>query len=125
VLFAGFVEDMPQVYAALDVFLFPALFDGLGSSLLAAMAYELPAVAIARGGVPEIIEDEHSGLLVPDSEASAYPAAIANAAARLLNNHAWSQDLGHAARERIRKGFTSEAMVAGTLQVYREVCGKI
>ncbi len=123
--FAGFVEDMPQVYAALDVFLFPALFDALPNSLLAAMAYALPVVAIARGGVPEIIEDELSGLLVPDSHPSAYPAAIANAAARVFSNHAWSQDLGRAARERIRKCFTSQVMVQGTLQVYGEVCGKM
>ena len=49
VIFAGFVEDIAQVYRALDVFVFPSLAEPLGTSLLAAMGWGLPVVAVASG----------------------------------------------------------------------------
>ncbi len=47
VIFAGFVTDIDSVYQALDVFLFPSSFEGLGTSLLAAMSYEVPSVCVS------------------------------------------------------------------------------
>jgi glycosyltransferase involved in cell wall biosynthesis len=68
VIFAGFVEDVAQVYAALDAFVFPSLAEPLGTSLLAAMAWGLPVLAVASGGVPEYVEDGVTGLLVAHSD---------------------------------------------------------
>ena len=115
--FAGHVDDVATVYFALDVFLFPSLAEPLGSSLLAAMAHGLPAVGIAAGAVPEIIEDGRNGLLVAASE----PAGVAAAALRLLGEAGLAQALGAAARETIIDRFSADRMVEGTLRVYRQL----
>jgi len=114
VQFAGFVEDVAQVYAALDVFVFPAREEGLGNALLGAMACGLPVVAAASGGVPELVEDGRNGLLVTDFRAEGFAAALA----RLLNDANLAIRLGTAGRESILQHFTADAMVAKTLRLY-------
>ena len=57
IIVAGFVSDVDSVYRAGDLFVFPSLHEGGGTSLLRAMAFGLPVLALARGGVTEIIED--------------------------------------------------------------------
>ncbi len=69
IAFLGFVEDIAEVYRALDVFVFPSIAEPLGTSLLAAMAYGLPVIAVRSGGVPEIVKDARDGLLVQEPEA--------------------------------------------------------
>ncbi len=125
VVFAGFVEDVPQVYAALDLFVFPSLAEPLGTSLLAAMAYGLPVVAVGRGGVPEIVEDGRTGLLVVGSEPERYPEAFVTAVTSLLRDADSAQRLGVAAREAVRKRFSADAMVENTLRIYRQLCGSV
>lgn len=117
VQFTGFVEDVTHAYRAFDLFLFPALEEGLGSALLTAMAYALPVVAVGRGATQEVIEDEHTGLLVPDPD----PAALAKAVARLLRDPKWARQLGAAARDTIRQRFTADQMVENTLRAYEGV----
>lgn len=113
VQFAGFVEDVGQVYAALDVFAFPSREEGLGSALLGAMACGLPVVATASGGVPEIV-DERNGLLVAGFRAEGFAAALV----RLLSDADLAKRLGMAGRESILQRFTADAMVAKTLRLY-------
>ena len=115
--FAGLVENVPELYRALDVFLFPSLAEPLGSSLLAAMSHSLPVVAVARGAVPEVVEDGRNGLLV----ASPDPAAIAAAVVRLLDDPALAARLGAAARETIEQRFTAQRMVEATLDLYQRL----
>jgi glycosyltransferase involved in cell wall biosynthesis len=115
----GFVPDVECIFAAMDLFVFPSHEEPLGSSLLSAMAYGLPVIAIARGGVPEVVEDSKNGLLVKDLEAGAIAAAIA----RLLVGRGEAQELGVAARETIVARFSADRMVEGTLQVYGAVTG--
>lgn len=116
VIFAGFVEDTDAVYRALDLFVFPSLAEPLGSSLLAAMAHGLPAVAAASGGVPEIIEDGRNGVLVPASDA----AALANAACSLLRSPQTTQRLSVAARETVVSRFSADLLAEKTLQEYEQ-----
>ena len=75
VIFAGFVKDIEAFYRALDVFVFPVLFEGLGTSLLAAMAHGVPSVTYFGCALGEIVENGKSGLQVeprnPDALASA------------------------------------------------------
>ncbi len=117
VCFAGHVADVVQVYPALDVFLFPSLAEPLGSSLLAAMGHSLPAVAVARGAVPEIIEDGQNGLLVAAPE----PGQLAAAAVRLLGDPLLGTRLGASARRTIEQRFTADRMVEATLDLYRRL----
>lgn len=118
--FAGFVDNVAQVYQALDIFLFPSFAEALGSSLLAAMAYGLPPVALAGGAVPEIIEDGRNGLLVPGPQ----PAGIAAAVLKLLRDSSLAAQLGLAARRTIEQRFSAGRMVQDTVDLYRRVCAR-
>jgi glycosyltransferase involved in cell wall biosynthesis len=115
---AGVVDDVSQVYQALDVFLFPSLAEPLGSSLLSAMAYGLPVVAVAGGAVPEVIEDGRNGLLVHTPE----PSSIAAAVLRLLHDPSLSARLGIAARKTIEERFSADRMAQETSDLYQRVC---
>jgi glycosyltransferase involved in cell wall biosynthesis len=107
--------EIETIFAALDVFAFPSHEEPLGSALLAAMAHGLPVVAIARGGVPEVLENGANGLLVNDLD----PEAFASAMARIIENHDGSAArLGAAARETIVARFSAHQMVKETLGLY-------
>jgi glycosyltransferase involved in cell wall biosynthesis len=116
VIFAGFVKDVENVYAALDVFLLPSFFEALNNSLLAAMAYEIPSIAFNRGALGEIIEDGKSGLLVSGPD----PAEISTACLRILRDHEFAARLGRAGRVRVEQNFSADKMVLGIIRVYEE-----
>ena len=118
VIFAGFVTDIESVYPALDVFLFPSSFEGLGTSLLAAMSYEVPSVAFQCCAFGEIIESDKSGLLVEQGNV----AEIVKAVRQLLQDRHFARAIGAAGRERIKEIFSSDHMAEEMRKVYREVC---
>jgi glycosyltransferase involved in cell wall biosynthesis len=117
-LFVGFVENLPEFYDALDVFIFPSLSEGLGTALLLAMAHGLPVVASARGGIPEAVKHGENGLLVSNPE----PGLLAEAVLSLLQDSAHARRLGEAARHTVVQQFSAEQMVDNTLAVYEHVC---
>jgi L-malate glycosyltransferase len=117
VIFAGFVKDVENVYAALDVFLLPSFFEALNNSLLAAMAYEIPSIAFNKGALGEIIEDGKSGLLVSGPNVE----EISSAATKLLCEHDLAQQLAQAGRIRVEQNFSADKMVEGMVGVY-EAC---
>jgi len=117
VIFAGFIEDVSQVYAALDVFVFPSLAEPLGTSLLAAMAWGLPVLAVAGGGVPEYVEDGHNGLLVARPAADLLSAGML----RLLNEESLRSRLGREARRAIEERLSAKRMVENTIRVYTRI----
>ncbi len=117
VIFAGFIKDISQVYAALDAFVFPSLAEPLGTSLLAAMAWGLPVVAVASGGVPEYVENDQTGSLVAQPEESLLSAAML----RLVSDLELAKRLGTEARAAIQRRLTSDHMVENTIRVYEEV----
>jgi glycosyltransferase involved in cell wall biosynthesis len=115
VVFAGFVTGMEPVYAALDVFLFPSRFEGLGTSLLAAMSYAVPSVAFSTCAFGEIIEHGKSGLLAETGNET----SLVNAAATLLRNPQIAQQIGQSGRTRIQQKFSAEKMVDEMIRVYQ------
>ena len=117
IIFAGFVSDVDSVYAAGDLFVFPSLAEGSGSSLLRAMAYGLPVLALARGGVAEIIEDGRSGVLVQEASAE----DLARAAARLLKNAELRERLSRAGRETVTSRYSVDRMVDGTARILEKL----
>ena len=121
VRFAVPIHEIEEVFAAMDVFAFPSHEEPLGSALLAAMAHGLPVVAIARGGIPEVVENGKDGLLVSELD----PDALAAAIAVLLTNPEAAQLLGKVARETISSRFSADHMVEATLALYERVTGDL
>ncbi|MGB8476205.1 MAG: glycosyltransferase family 4 protein [Candidatus Acidiferrum sp.] len=116
VLFPGFVKDVNEVYAALDAFLFPSEFEGLGTALQAAMAMALPSISTARGALKEVVDNQRTALVVePNAE------EFAEAMLLLMDAPALGAKLGPAAREEAIARFSAKRMVSGTIRVYEEV----
>ena len=114
VIFAGFVADVREIYAACDLFMFPPEEEGGGTSLLDAMACGLPVIASASGGIKEIVSDQENGLLLPTRT----PHSMAAAATRLLIAPELGIRLGAAARETVTAQFSADRMVANTVAVF-------
>jgi glycosyltransferase involved in cell wall biosynthesis len=117
VIFAGFVREIEMFYRAIDVFVFPALFEGLGTSLLAAMSYGVPSVTYFGCGLGEIVENGESGLQVQPKDAAALSGAIRS----ILRDSGFGAGLGAAGRQRVQKLFSAERMIDQTLALYHEV----
>jgi L-malate glycosyltransferase len=117
VLFHGFVPDIGSVLPALDLFVFPSLHEGLGSSLLAAMACEVPICASRTGGIPEIIQDGVTGYLFNPGDV----AAITQSMLEALKSPQRSCDLAKAAAKTVVQRFSVAHMVEATREVYANV----
>lgn len=117
VIFAGFLRDVATVYEAIDIFVFPSLFEGLGTSLLSAMSYAIPSITFFGCALGEIVENGVSGIQVEAKNVQ----AIAEAAARILREPVLGNRLAEAGRARIKKQFSAEQMVENTLAVYEQL----
>jgi len=116
VLFTGLRDDVPAVTAALDVAVLPSYREAQGLALLEAMALRRPVVASRVGGVPEMIENERTGLLVPPRD----PAALAAAIVRLLTDHPLADMLARAGHDFVLANFSVDHMVRAVGQIYEE-----
>jgi glycosyltransferase involved in cell wall biosynthesis len=116
----GHVEDMPTLYASVDMVVLPSYREGLPKSLIEAAACGLPLVATDVPGCREVIADNEDGLLVPVRDASALAAAIA----RLLDDHELAARLGAAARKKALVEFDERIVIERTIEVYRELLGE-
>lgn len=114
--FAGFVNDIDPAVAGLDVLWHPARAEGLGTSVIDAMALGVPPIAFAVGGIPEVIEHGISGLLCPAGDTGAF----ARAATRLIDDPGLRTRLAAGARARA-KTFDAAEMTRGTEAVYQQV----
>ncbi len=117
VILTGFREDIGYFLRAFDVFVLSSHLEGLCTSLLDALLMEVPVVATRTGGVPEIIEDNVTGLLVEVRN----PHALAEGILRLIREPALSQKFAKAGRERVLTRYTTQQMVRGTVAVYEQV----
>ena len=117
VFLAGFRPDILSVHKAFDVFVMSSLTEGLGTSLLDAMACGKPIVATRAGGMPEVVVEGLTGLLVEPRDDGAMAAAIV----RLLRDRALRREMGTAGEARVHEHFSSERMVQETLAVYQRV----
>jgi glycosyltransferase involved in cell wall biosynthesis len=117
IVFTGFRTDVPSLIAGADVFVMCSVLEGLCTSLLDALALRRPCVGSAVGGIPEVLIDQETGLTVAPSD----PAALAAAVLRVLGDRPLAARLGEAGRRHVEAKFTVDAMVLGTLGVYREL----
>jgi glycosyltransferase involved in cell wall biosynthesis len=114
VLLAGFRPDAIGLMKGLDLFVMSSVTEGLGSAAIEAMACGRPVVATRAGGLPEVVEDGVSGLLVPPAD----DRALADAIVRVLRDPALASRLAAGARARVESAFSVEMMVEGTLRAY-------
>ena len=116
-IFAGFRADLDRLIPAFTVFCLSSHMEGLGTSLLDAMAFGVPVVATAAGGIPEAVTDGITGRLVPPRDPEALAAALVEALQDPARRDAW----GRAGRKRFEERFTADRMVEATLAVYAEL----
>ncbi|HUU27436.1 MAG TPA: glycosyltransferase [archaeon] len=116
-IFLGLVKDIATFYAALDIFVLTSLSEGLPNGVLEAMAAGLPVVAYDVGGVAELVEDQATGILVPqDDEEALYEAVYS-----LLGDRDLARKLGEAGKRRASERFTVDRMVGEILALYEEI----
>jgi len=120
VLLAGFRPDALSLHQAFDIFVMCSITEGLGTSLLDAMAAAKPIVATATGGIPEVVDDGVTGFLVQPRD----DRAMADAIVRLLKDADLRQRMGLAGLKRAREKFGAERMLRETLRVYKRVALK-
>lgn len=117
VFFTGFRTDALSVLKAFDVFVMSSITEGLGTSLLDAMACAKPIVATDAGGIPEVVEDGTTGFIVPPRDHQAMAAAIV----KLLKDEALRRRMGEAGVALVNAKFSAERMVQETIAVYQRV----
>lgn len=120
IIFAGFRKDVPACMRAFDLLVHPSLSESFGQVLVEAMAVGTPVVASSVGGVPEIVSDGETGLLVPAMDAG----AIARAVLDLYRDADKRERLALAGQRSVRERFTDEQMVKGYLDCYRRYLEK-
>jgi glycosyltransferase involved in cell wall biosynthesis len=119
VVMPGFRADVMALLKGVDLFVMSSETEGLGTSLLDAMAASKACIGTRVGGIPEVIDDGTTGLLVPHHD----PRALASAIVRLLRDPAERLRMGEAGRARVTSEFSVERMVQGTLAAYERACG--
>jgi glycosyltransferase involved in cell wall biosynthesis len=114
--FNGFV---PDPLASIDVLVQPSRADNLPLAILEAMAAGLPVIGTRVGGIPELVVDGETGLLVdperPEELAAALDSVAADPERRL--------ELGRRGRERVREHFSADGIARRTVALYEELCG--
>lgn len=116
VRFAGWIDDLPGLYATMDVCALSSLNEGTPVALIEAMAAGLPVVATSVGGVPDLVEDERTGLLVPSRD----PEALAEALLRLAARPDERRSFGAAARARVAERYSASRLVDDVEKLYIE-----
>jgi glycosyltransferase involved in cell wall biosynthesis len=101
-IFAGHRQDVTRLLSALDVFVLSTHWEGLPLVVLEAMAQGKPVVATAVDGIPEIVHDESTGLLVAHEDVD----HLADRLTRLLVDREWASRLGRAGRDLVQREFT-------------------
>lgn len=117
VRFLGVREDIPALLAAADVFILPSRWEGLPMVILEAMAAGKPIVTSSVGGIPEVIDDGKTGLLVPPEDVM----SLRNALSQIITEEPYGYDLGNAARRKAEKLFSIEASIQQLIRIYHKV----
>lgn len=119
--FAGSIpnEDMPLVYRAADICLLPSLMEATSIAGLEAMACARPLIGSRVGGIPALISDGETGILVPPGE----PRPLADAIRRLASDRALRERMGRAARARAEREFSWERIAERTARLLARAAG--
>jgi glycosyltransferase involved in cell wall biosynthesis len=117
VFFAGGRDDMPGVYASLDMVVLPSFIEALPMCLLEALAAGRPVIATRVGAVPKLINTEQTGLLLDPGD----EAGLAQAILRLLHDKELARRLAESGRSHVARHFSAEAMAESYIGKYQQV----
>lgn len=117
VRFVGFVVDVDRYYAVADVFVMSSHTEGSPMALMEAMAFGLPVVATAVGGIPDIVQNGINGYLVPPAE----PEALRIAIEKVVEEPANALRMGEQARQTILRNFSITAWAKTLDCIYKEI----
>jgi glycosyltransferase involved in cell wall biosynthesis len=117
VTLAGFREDLDDHVGCFDIFVHPALAEGLGVAALKASAAGVPVVGFAAGGLPEAVVNGETGMLVPPEDTGALREAID----ALMDDESLRTGLGAAGRKRMREAFSISTMAEKHVALYESV----
>jgi glycosyltransferase involved in cell wall biosynthesis len=120
VSFLGLRADVDRLLRAADALVLPSRSEALPTVLLEAMAAGLPVVATRVGGVPEIVDEDRSGLMVPPEDAS----ALGGALARIASDPALRRSLGQRGRAVVESRFRVETMCENRMAYFEEVLAR-
>jgi glycosyltransferase involved in cell wall biosynthesis len=113
----GFQKEIGTYLSIMDVAVLPSLSEGLGSSLLDAMQFGVPAIATRTGGIPEIIQNGENGLLVPPNDTP----ALGNALETMMTQPGMLARMSVNAKQKVSQ-FTPERQAQAYLTIYRSIC---
>jgi glycosyltransferase involved in cell wall biosynthesis len=117
VIFTGFREDIPEILGCLNLLVLPSHNEPFGRVLVEAMAMERAVVGTDSGGVPEIVIDGKTGLLVPPHNAD----LLASSMTKILKDEHKLEEMGRLGRKRVEILFTVENYVKGVIKIYTEI----
>ncbi|MBI3753107.1 MAG: glycosyltransferase family 4 protein [Deltaproteobacteria bacterium] len=120
VFLLGLRQDIPDILKSLDIFALPTLQESLPQSVLQAMAMGKPVIGTKVGGVPEVVEDGTSGILVEPEN----PHALAEAIIGLLKDKERMKKMGDAGRKIVEEKYSVDAMVERMYNFYESLIGK-
>jgi glycosyltransferase involved in cell wall biosynthesis len=116
-VFAGYRDDMEDMYALMDIFVLPSLMEGLPMAVLEAMASGKPVISTRVGALPKVIDHGRNGLLVDPGDKGALSSALIS----LLKDPEGMIEMGTNGRKRVVEEFSSKRMAEKYLELYREV----
>lgn len=120
VILAGHRQDIADCYATFDLFVMPSKLEGLCTSLIDALAAGVPSIASRAGGIPDVVEDNVTGVLVPPLDREQLAAAVV----ALWGDEARRRKFAENGARRVEERFTARAMVEGTESVYTRVVAR-
>ncbi|MDD5368675.1 MAG: glycosyltransferase [Anaerolineaceae bacterium] len=121
VIFTGTRNDIPDIMRILDILVLSSKYEGMPNVILEAMLANKPVISTNVGGVPEVVIDGVTGILVEPHD----PTRLANAICKLLSDPILGKQMGDCGRQRVEKDFTIEKMVHETHKVYEYCLSKI
>jgi glycosyltransferase involved in cell wall biosynthesis len=120
VIFTGRRNDMPGVYASLDVVVLPSLVESLPMCILEAMAARKPVIATEVGAIPSVIMPQRTGLILKPGDVD----GLARAILQLLNNPSLAQELGQNAHTHVRQHFSAHSIAKAYMRQYEIIINR-